>query len=317
MDKQGLSSMTDRTEVAPDLDSTSTLFLASMDNRGLAYGDGFFSTMGIREGQILWVDYHQKRLITHAKALQLTVNVANVMQDLTQKAKQVGEGLLKIIITRKPQTVRGYGFANGDVEVVIVPKPMAIYAGLSPANAFSSLSNIPIQSPISAICLTTQIGCLPPPLVGLKTLNRLDNVLASGELESKKSGYIDLDYPLAEGLVQDLTGSWIEGTMSNVFYQLDEADNGSVWYTPPIDKSGVNGVMRQVLMDKLCQDKPNGVCERPLQDTDLANDLGNDLGNVTALFFTNAVRGIIPVATLILPTGEVKKLTIKSDTFNF
>ena len=46
----------------------------SLDSRGLAYADGFFTTMGVIDGLILWPEHHLQRLISHAQALQLALD---------------------------------------------------------------------------------------------------------------------------------------------------------------------------------------------------------------------------------------------------
>ena len=176
----------------------------------------------------------------------------------------------------------------------------------------------------TAVCLSSQLACLPPPLAGLKSLNRLDNVLASGELQSVKAstslsstelGSADI----GEGLLRDMSGHWVEGTMSNLFYQLsntqlinmqlaesknivndkeynaDYLTNGQ-WYTPSMAQSGVAGVMRQVLIDALSTSK-HPVIIRSLKD--------EDLPRLSQLFFCNALRGIMPMTSLTSLSGEV------------
>ena len=74
-----------------------------MDNRGLAYGDGFFTTMAMRAGDILWADQHRARIISHAQALGLAIDSAALWSAITPLAEQMGEGMLKLILTRTPQ----------------------------------------------------------------------------------------------------------------------------------------------------------------------------------------------------------------------
>lgn len=268
-----------------------------LDNRGLAYGDGFFSTMGVSQGQILWRDYHLQRLHSHAQALSLDVDAEDIMQQLDAYANALQasddssdsdthrkEGILKLLICRKPQNVRGYAYNNGKITAFVNCLPMCLYDNLP------NVAGIPLQPKGDAICLQAQIACLPKPLVGLKTLNRLDNVLCAGELERLKKLH---EGCLLEGLVADVNGNWVEGVMSNVFYQLDaEATHSSQsnqWYTPPMTQSGVSGVMRQVIIDKLAH-TAHPVIKRHLTDADLPN--------LQRLFFCNAVRGIMPIDKL-------------------
>jgi 4-amino-4-deoxychorismate lyase len=110
-----------------------------------------------------------------------------------------------------------------------------------------------------------------------------------------------------------MSGQWVEGTMSNVFYQLadkplsehtklsnDYEDNENYlttgqWYTPSMAQSGVAGVMRQVIIDALSSTK-YPVVIRPLTD--------EDLPKLTQIFFCNALRGIMPMSRLTLLSGE-------------
>lgn len=298
--------------------SNATQTTVSLDNRGLAYGDGFFTTMGVIDGQILWLDYHQQRLVSHAVALQLQLDSFSLLTVLKTHAKQLQQGMLKLIITRAEQEVRGYGYTpniggGSACEIWLKSSPMAITTARSLPLADGQF--IPLQPTASAICLSSQIACLPPTLAGLKSLNRLDNVLASGELQAIKAKTLagTIKPSIAEGLLRDMSGQWVEGTMSNVFYQLVEApvakssnrphsQNNSnyltqgQWYTPSMAQSGVAGVMRQVIIDTLSTSN-NPVIIRSLQD--------EDLPHLSQLFFCNALRGIMPMSSLRLLAGEV------------
>ena len=300
----------------------------SLDNRGLAYGDGFFTTMGVIDGQILWLDYHQQRLNSHAIALQLQLDSAALLTILKMHAKQLQQGMLKLIVTRAAQEVRGYGYITNTggsaCEVWLRSSPMSIATAQS--LPLSNGQSIPLQPAATAICLSSQMACLPPPLAGLKSLNRLDNVLASGELHAIKAKALEdnIKPSIGEGLLRDMSGHWVEGTMSNVFYQLSDsrllespsseinttvnANKGNTdkdkanyltqgqWYTPSMAQSGVAGVMRQVIIDGLSTSN-NPVIIRSLQD--------EDLPHLSQLFFCNALRGIMPMTSLRLLSGEV------------
>ena len=310
------------------LDKPTTADTASLDNRGLAYADGFFTTMGVINGQILWADYHYQRLISHAKALQLALDSHAILTILKTYATQLQQGMLKLIITRAAQDIRGYGYVPSECgskcEVWLKSSVMTV----STAEQWS-LNNegfIPVQPVSTAVCLSSQLACLPPSLAGLKSLNRLDNVLASAELQDIKANVFTSngERDISEGLLRDMSGRWVEGTMSNVFYQLSDSrlvespsselinppntNKGNAnkthandlmqgqWYTPSMAQSGVAGVMRQVIIDELSTTK-YPVIVRSLQD--------KDLPQLQQLFFCNALRGIMPMSSLMLLSGEV------------
>ena len=310
-----------------------TALTMSLDNRGLAYGDGFFTTMGVIDGLILWSDYHQQRLDSHADALQLDIDSQALLATLQTQAKQLQQGMLKLIVTRAAQDVRGYGYAPStsgsacEIWLKSSAMPIATAEQMPLPNGFL----VPLQPVASATCLSSQLACLPPPLAGLKSLNRLDNVLASAELQRVKAQTLtsnpfllanhlstnhlpaSAEPNIGEGLLRDMSGHWVEGTMSNVFYQLSESplakssnpphlQNNSnylstgQWYTPSMAQSGVAGVMRQVLIDGL------STTEQPVIIRSLSDE---DLPKVKQLFFCNALRGIMPMTSLTLLSGEV------------
>ncbi|WP_372859876.1 aminotransferase class IV [Psychrobacter sp.] len=309
------------------LDKQTAVSTASLDNRGLAYGDGFFTTMGVIDGQILWLAHHQQRLISHAEALQLELDSHSIMAIIRTHAEQLQQGMLKLMVTRAVQDVRGYGYmptaSGSDCEIWLKSSVMTVTT--TEQLRLPDGCSIPMQPISSAICLSSQLACLPPPLAGLKSLNRLDNVLASGELQSIKAQVSEdnIKPSISEGLLRDMSGRWVEGTMSNVFYQLSDSplstlssektaseklstlplyeDNANYlttgqWYTPSMAQSGVAGVMRQVLIDALSTSK-HPVIIRSLKD--------EDLPRLSQLFFCNALRGLMPMSSLTLLSGEV------------
>ncbi|WP_201633443.1 aminotransferase class IV [Psychrobacter immobilis] len=314
-------------------DAAVTALTMPLDNRGLAYGDGFFTTMGVIDGRILWSDYHQQRLDSHASALHLDIDSRALLATLHRQAKHLQQGMLKLIVTRAVQDVRGYGYTPSmsgsacEIWLKSSAMPIATAEQMPLPNGFL----VPLQPVASATCLSSQLACLPPPLAGLKSLNRLDNVLASAELQRVKAQTltsnpfllanhlstnnlsVNAEPSIGEGLLRDMSGQWVEGTMSNVFYQLSESpfakssnpshpqNNGNYlstgqWYTPSMAQSGVAGVMRQALIDGLSSTEQPAII-RPLQD--------EDLPQLSQLFFCNALRGIMPMSSLTLLSGEV------------
>lgn len=248
---------------------TLTIADDTMDNRALAYGDGFFSTLGIHQGQILWLPQHKQRLELGVERFCLDIDIDSIMHHLRQLAQTLHQGILKIIITRTPQMVRGYGFNNRQAQVFIKTMPTALYDTLSFVRGFA------INKSIEATCLSESIGIRPPRFWGLKLISSHEQVFAHHELLDKQKTCPEL----GEGLVKNIYNTWVSGTMSNVFYRLNNR-----WHTPPIQQSGVAGVARSALLST------TNASERMLMD--------NDLPQLTGLFFCNAVRGIIPVSTL-------------------
>ncbi len=289
-----------------------------IDSRVIAYGDGFFTTMAVVAGQINWLNYHLDRIKESVHALQLNLTNADLdaanldasnldafnldaanlespnhtirayfNSQLANFAKTLNHGMLKLIVCRRNQPIKGYGFCSFEFDAFIklmpTDKPLAQQA-----------NQVIIQPAATAICLMQQIACLPKPLVGLKLLNAQDKVMASHELWQHQTQHAQM----IDGLVQDVMGHWVEGTFCNVFYQLNYEN---VWYTPPINRSGVKGVMRQVLLAKFAK------YNRAHEERYLTSE---ELANITSLFFCNAVRGILPIQALMLPNGQSTALDL-------
>lgn len=109
-----------------------------------------------------------------------------------------------------------------------------------------------------------------PALAGLKHCNRLEQVLARAEADAAGGD---------EGLLRDADGHVVSATSANLFVL-----RGSRWHTPPVDRCGVAGTCRAHLLDPLhAMEARLSVAEVEAAD---------------AVFLCNAVRGILPVASL-------------------
>ncbi|MPW63456.1 aminotransferase class IV [Moraxella catarrhalis] len=246
-----------------------------MDDRAFAFGDGFFSTIGVHQGQILFAQLHHNRIMHGLTVFKLNLDVDEMMICLSELAHQMTEGIIKIIITRPRQSMRGYGFlAAQPAQVLIKVMSSAIYQGVS------FIKGIPIQPtmPRQMVCLTHKLSHRPPHLAGIKLIGATEQVFAHAELLHRQRA----DDSILDGLVGNVHGEWICATMGNVFYRL-----GQDWYTPLVDKSGVLGVMRRAVIQS---DLLGDVKERVLSDADL------DL--IDGLITTNAVRGMTAMSML-------------------
>jgi len=109
-----------------------------------------------------------------------------------------------------------------------------------------------------------------PALAGIKHCNRLEQVLARAEAVRASCD---------EGIMQDMAGNAIGATSANLLVFRDGR-----WLTPRIDGCGVAGVLRGWLLGQ-------GLLE--------VGDLAPvDVESADALALCNAVRGILPVASL-------------------
>jgi len=117
----------------------------------------------------------------------------------------------------------------------------------------------------------TRLG-LNPHLAGVKHLNRLEQVLARNEWQEES---------IAEGLMLDMQGQPVEGTMTNIFWLQD----GRLC-TPSLQHCGVEGIMRSQIL------RVAESIDLPVAIKDYAID---DILNSEAPFVCNSVLGIWPV----------------------
>ena len=239
----------------------STTIAAS--DRGLAYGDGLFSTIKVEWGKVqLWA-FHLQRLQLGAQRLFFPdvdwVALGEEVELLAQTLNDKPQTVIKIILTR------GSGGRGYSVKGCV--KPLRILSTHDFPEFYSQWQNEGIN-----VILCQQKLAINPQLAGLKTLNRLEQVLIKHELENNLA---------VEGIVCDVNGWVIEACTANLFIYLDNK-----WLTPKLDNSGVKGVKRRQVIESA---KQAGITISEI------NISVNDLLNAQAVCLTNALMGIVPV----------------------
>ena len=236
-------------------------------DRGLQYGDGLFETMLVRRGCIRLLELHLERLSEGCRRLALAAPAAGIEREVVLRARQCTDGVLKLILTRG-RGARGYR-PTGDARCTRV---LSLYP----------LPSGPAGARTVRLC-RTRLG-INPDLAGLKTLNRLESVMARAEWRDER---------IWEGLMRDVEGSIVCGTMSNVFLR-----RGSTLMTPALDRCGVAGIMRRWVLEQAA-------------DLHLAVWQGRlpieAFRDAEEVFMTNAVQGIVPVR-LIQAGGDPLRL---------
>ena len=231
---------------ADEIDSVALL------DRAFHYGDGCFSTARLYQGKIELEDLHYARLKNAIKALHLNVDLSLIKKTL-ERIALTGEdsGTLKIIISRGIGQ-RGYA---------IPEHPADLYVFFYP----QTLSPLSIEYIDSGV-LTTRMGITMPELVGIKSLNRLEQVILKNEAQQ---------HEWIEALVCDVEAHVVEGVSSNCFIKI----NGT-WITPELRYNGVHGVMRSEILARM---RHFGIaCEQ--RSIDIA-----EIANIESLFFCNAL----------------------------
>lgn len=242
-----------------------------INDRSIHYGDGLFETILCADNKLYHWQQHYQRLRTSAEQLKITCpDEGTLLEDIKELVSNNITGnscVIKIILSRGAGE-RGYRFFSS-----ISANRIVLLSELD--TSYSSILSSTLLGGELFIC--DQQVSINESLAGLKHLNRLDNVLARNEWNDKISSFID-------GLMLDADKQVIEGTMSNLFAIRD----GQV-LTPGLERSGIRGVMREVIMELAAK---NGL---PLTVSSLNLE---DILSMDELFITNSLIGMKRVTKL-------------------
>lgn len=236
-------------------------------DRAIQYGDGCFTTMVFKEGHIEFFDAHIERLKLACSRLSIQFNKWQELKShALASAKNGGEpfteSVIKIIISRG---LGGRGYST---------------LGVGEPNYFITLHPIPlhyrdwqiqgISLTVSAIQLAKQ-----PLLAGIKHLNRLEQVLVKQDIQQ-----LNVD----DAIVCDTDQHVIETSVGNVFWRRDNQ-----WFTAELSGSGVEGVMRNQILEKM---KVLGT------NSHVVKQKVADLMEAEEMFVCNSLMRIVPINEL-------------------
>ncbi len=245
-------------------------------DRGLQYGDGLFETMMVRDGRIRFLQAHLDRLTDGAKRLGLLpCNRLQLAAEWQAGAMQLGTGALKALLTRGDAMVRGYAPPLNAI-------PRRILLG------YHEALGVPPE-PAAVWCCAMQLS-ENPVLAGMKTLNRLEQVLACAEWQQAARS---LSLNLREGLLRSVNRTFVSGTAANLFWRT-----GSVLHTPPLDRCGIAGVIRSVVLRDV-NHLGLTVTQSPAQLQDLLD--------ADEVFLTNVRWPVLPVGSLHYDDGRKQR----------
>ena len=237
-------------------------------DRGVQYGDGLFETMRVCGARIRFLELHLERLYGGLKRLDIRAPAPRSLSaELKKIAARQHEAVLKLIVTRggAPKGVRPGYRPSGHERATRIVSLHALPPAQIQADPDAAVRVRLCRTPLSVNAA----------LAGMKSLNRLDSVLARSEWR---------DAHIWEGLMGDADGHWLCGTMSNLFLR-----RGSVLTTPALDRGGVAGVMRRWVL-QTAPDLQLSVREKLVS--------WRDLQRAEEMFMTNAVVGIKSVRSL-------------------
>ena len=231
-------------------------------DRGFQYGDGCFTTMMVKFGQIQHWHAHLARLQRDTNALaincidwqQLKADLARVTATLQTEAYSV----VKILISRG---IGGQGYSPINCQ-----KPTVVISSHNYPKHYLTWQ----KQGIRLALLKQPIGLSP--LAGIKHLNRLEQILLKQELAR-----LDVE----DGVVCCINGNVIETTASNIFWR-----KGKQIYTPSLTFAGVLGTQRAVIIKTLQQMNVDVQQVQVKPEILLAAD---------EIFICNALMELIPV----------------------
>jgi len=234
----------------------------SVLDRGLLYGQTVFETISVFDQQPLLLNAHLDRLKKGCKVLAIPLDQATLVEEIESVCDQTNKGVLRITISMGEG---GRGYQNPEIAV---------------ANRIMSLHDFPhhpienwqsgIELGLSEVRLADQ-----PALAGIKHGNRLEQILARTNWSTKWQ----------EAVLLNQHGQLIEATQSNVFLR-----SGSALKTPDLNLCGVNGVMRDFVIDN---------AEKIATEVQIVPLSMTDIETADEVFVTNSIIGLWPVKTFL------------------
>jgi len=233
----------------------------SVTDRGFQYGDCLFETIAYKNNTLIYWREHLQGMNNACKFLDLEIIDEDIwLKDIKKTIKDNDQDLVIKLIYSRGEAQRGYKIPEStSVMRVVMSSPLPVYA-----------EELYSQGVRLTICETPASS--NSRLAGIKHLNKLENILARNEWSDKK---------IFEGLMLDDFNNVIEGTMTNLFV----VKNNSL-YTPILKRSGVNGIIRQRIIDLAKND--NIVT----QQIEIKLD---KLLEMDEIFISNSLIGLCPV----------------------
>ena len=264
----------------------------NINDRAVQYGDGIFETILCDKNKLYYWEKHFQRLRLSAEKLNIPCPEESLLlNDITQllsgaENEEADSYAIKIILTRGTGE-RGYRYTKNlnPNRIVSLSRVESKYSSLLSNNLLSG-----------ALFLCEHQVSINENLAGLKHLNRLENVLARNEWNDAASASTQ-GSEIIDGVMLNANQHVIEGTMSNIF-----AVKKQQLFTPCLMLSGVNGIMRNVVMEL--------AAENNIIVTNVNLSL-NELLTMDEVFICNSLIGMKAVTTFLNTTYTDTPITQK------
>ncbi|MEN2993110.1 MAG: aminotransferase class IV [Bacteroidia bacterium] len=239
-------------------------------NRGLLFGDGFFETLHLRRGRVLFAHWHKARFEEALRVLALVppLSVEAIFEAVAQHGGTYEAARAKIVV-----------FRQGEGAYAPPTTAAGLYLGVFPQAVWP----FPL-GPAQRLVLFPTACMYPAPWQTFKTLSATAYVQAAAY--AQRCGADD-------ALLLTTSGFLAETSRANLFFY-----DGACLHTPALETGCVKGILRTVLLelaDKLGLKVEEGFY--PLEA----------LWKAQEVFTTNVIQGIAPVGQLeshTYPTGE-------------
>lgn len=230
----------------------------------MLYGRGVFTTVAIYNGKpFLWAD-HWDRLKHHAERLSINCTGAN--------ERNVGEAVRKLVAVNQVK--------DGRARVILLARSgRDVWRAKKESTRKTDLL-IMTSEPQKISAAGVSMAVSPyryntfSPLVGIKSLNYLDQVLAREEAQAR-----DFD----EAVMLNERGEIVSATMANIFWVRD----GTI-HTPALSTGALAGVTRGAVIEL--------AAKRFIPVIEGVYDLA-DLTEADEIFLTSASYGVAPITT--------------------
>jgi len=261
----------------------------SLNDRGLAYGDGLFETMRVIGSEIPLRKFHLARHLHACQKLNIDID-EDLLSDQINKVlslAKTAQSVIKVIVTRAG-AASGYGYGTNICEKEAKSN---IYIRLSALES-STVALKEYQPELEAKLCDFRLS-LQPALAGIKHLNRLEQVMAAAEIRD----------PSKEGILMDTEGHIIEAISNNLIIVID-----GVLHFPDLGSSGVKGVM-QTYIAELCEDQ--GISFKISKVTYEA------LCGVSEILVCNSIRGVRNISNIAASQNNANENLWKSQNTEF
>lgn len=234
-------------------------------DRGLLLGDGLFETLRARGGRLFRPEAHLARLEAGAETLGIPLSLSKdalleaLRKTLAANGLARSDAVLRLTVTRGPG-----------------PRGLAPPPDPSPTVLIAAEPYRAPESEAATACIARQVRLNErSPLARLKTLNRLEHVLARREASERGAD---------EALMLNSAGRLAEASSANLFAVIE---GGLV--TPPVAEGALPGVVRRTVLELT---RELGI---PAREAAIAPE---DLSRAEEAFLTNSLIGIRPLATI-------------------